>query len=81
MTSPKPAVRTGQATSVKFLMVDTFIATCGVCGAGYEHLAMPSEASLRAGTFCPACKDRGRLAPGILHWEYHPDRSSAALPD
>lgn len=47
-----------------------FEATCGVCGSTYEHLGMPSEASLKAGTFCLTCKENKRMGVGILHWEY-----------
>jgi hypothetical protein len=44
----------------------TWRAQCGVCYSSWvgESEECPSE----SGTFCPNCRDKGLMAPGVLNW-------------
>lgn len=49
---------------------DDWVASCGVCYGNFVLLARtyPDNPSA-SGTFCPDCRARKLIAPGVLHWK------------
>lgn len=48
---------------------DDWVADCGVCAASFVIFSKDSpENPGPQGTFCPDCRDRKRIAPGVLNW-------------
>lgn len=46
-------------------------AKCGVCGSAWIA-EMKDDADPCAMSFCPDCKSRGLMAPGVLNWKADP---------
>lgn len=56
-------------------MPDDWTATCGVCIADFAVRKSDSENNPAPhGSFCPDCRQRGLIAPGVLHWNPRSDR-------
>lgn len=50
---------------------DDWVAVCGVCEGSFVVAKADNEANPAPhGSFCPDCKERRLIAPGVLHW--HP---------
>ena len=48
---------------------DDWVAECGVCSADFVVRASDSlENPQPHGGFCPDCRARRLIAPGVLHW-------------
>jgi hypothetical protein len=47
----------------------TWIAQCGVCLAYFESKIKSEDNPHPYGAFCPQCKERGLIAPGVLHFK------------
>lgn len=54
---------------IKVIRDDDWVATCGVCEGSFviEKADSADNPSL-SGSFCPDCKERRLIAPGVLHW-------------
>jgi hypothetical protein len=59
-----------------------WVATCGVCNSDFSVRASDSpNIPSKSGTFCPDCRARGLMAPGVLHWKLrHEDETSTLTP-
>lgn len=50
-------------------MDDDWISRCGLCEASFVIRAVhAAENPSPSGAFCPDCKARRHIAPGVLHW-------------
>jgi hypothetical protein len=48
---------------------DDWVSTCMICDGDFAvRLEESPENPSKSGTFCPDCRARGRIAPGVLHW-------------
>lgn len=58
---------------------DDWIAECLICNGDFaiRHEDSPDNPS-PSGTFCPDCKARGRIAPGVLHWHRRSPQENAS---
>ena len=45
-----------------------WVAMCGVCENWFEHPEHTIENPSPHGTFCPVCREKKLMAPGVLNW-------------
>lgn len=54
---------------IREALPDDWVAVCGLCEASFVVRAKDSEANPGPhGTFCPDCRARKHIAPGVLNW-------------
>ncbi len=55
---------------IRTALPDDWVATCGVCEARFAIRAadVPEGNPYPHGSFCPDCRERRLMAPGVLNW-------------
>jgi hypothetical protein len=56
---------------------DDWIAVCGLCDANFAIAAKDSpDNPAPHGIFCPDCRARRHIAPGVLNWQKREDEDN-----
>lgn len=53
--------------------------SCGVCNTLYQHPENSREKP--NATFCPDCRERGMMAPGVVNWIQHIESKDPTCPN